>query len=67
MMRRSWREGRDEIRQDLEWERGREGGKDFGGERSVTLNILHWGERREYHPNLNPGLYLVSKIHADEK
>lgn len=23
----------------------REGGKDFGGERSVTLNILHWGER----------------------
>lgn len=24
MMRRSWREGQDEIRQDLEWERDRE-------------------------------------------
>lgn len=44
MMRRSWREGQDEIRQDLEWERERAGEKDFGGERSVTLNILHWGE-----------------------
>ncbi len=39
MMRRSWREGQDEIRQDLEWERDREreGGKDFGGEREVSL------------------------------
>lgn len=36
MMRRSWREGQDEIRQDLEWERERAGELDFGGERSVT-------------------------------
>lgn len=38
----------------------KEGGKDFGGERSVTLNVHHRGERWEYHPNLNPDLYLVS-------
>lgn len=33
MMRRSWREGQDEIRQDLEWER--DGEKD--GKREVSL------------------------------
>lgn len=42
MMRRSWREGQDEIRKDLKWEREQE--KERGGriwEGSVTFNILH--------------------------
>lgn len=42
MMRRSCREGRNEIRKDLEWGKDKEEkGKILEGRESVTLNILH--------------------------
>lgn len=45
MMRRSWREGQDEIRQDLEWEREREKeGRILEG-REVSLLTFFTGER----------------------